>query len=124
VPPDSKDQLIVHVEGHEIVVGLSARANEHLSLREAEPRDLWLHAAGVPGSHVIIRQMEADIPQPVVRRAAEIAAFHSKAKNARGKVEVHVCRAADVSKARGAPVGTVRLRRWDSIKVYPRGIED
>jgi predicted ribosome quality control (RQC) complex YloA/Tae2 family protein len=112
------------MDGHEIVVGLSARTNDWLSLREASPRDLWLHAAGVPGSHVIIRQRDDDIPQPVVRRAAELAAFHSKARKAGGKVEVHVCRAADVSKPRGSPAGTVRLRRFDSLKVYPRGADE
>ena len=121
---DDKDFLTVTFENHEIVIGMSARANDQLSLREASPSDVWLHAAGVPGSHVIVRQTDADMPQPVVRRAAELAAYHSKARNAGGKVEVHGCRAADVSKPRGAPAGTVRLRRFDSVKVYPRGVED
>jgi predicted ribosome quality control (RQC) complex YloA/Tae2 family protein len=49
-----------------------------------------------------------------------LAAWHSKARGARGKVAVHVCRAEDVSKPKGAPAGLVMLRRWDIVKVYPR----
>jgi predicted ribosome quality control (RQC) complex YloA/Tae2 family protein len=56
----------------------------------------------------------------VLERAAALAAWHSKARGARGKVEVHVCRVADVSKPRGFAPGEVRLRRWDVLRVYPR----
>jgi hypothetical protein len=45
--------------------------------------------------------------------------LHSKARGARGKVPVHVCRGADVGKRRGAPAGQVTLRRYDTLKVYP-----
>jgi hypothetical protein len=33
-------------------------------------------------------------------------------------VDVHVCRAGDVRKPRGAAPGEVELRRWESLKVY------
>ena len=65
----------------------------------------------------------AELPRPVLERAAELAAWHSKARGARGKVEVHVCRVADVSKPRGFAPGQVLLRRW-ALKVYPRGSPD
>ena len=58
------------------------------------------------------------VPEDVTRCAAELAAWYSKARNA-GRVEVHVCRAADVKKARGAPAGQVQLARYKSIKVTP-----
>ena len=62
-----------------------------------EANDLWLHAAGFAGSHVVIRNPDrVEVPRDVVRRAAELAVFHSKAREARGKVDVHVCRAGDV----------------------------
>jgi predicted ribosome quality control (RQC) complex YloA/Tae2 family protein len=59
---------------------------------------------------VIVRNPErlAELPRLVVTAAAALAARYSKARNA-GKVEVHVCRVADVSKlAGGAP--TTRIR--------------
>jgi predicted ribosome quality control (RQC) complex YloA/Tae2 family protein len=120
---DSKraGRLELEIEGYEVLVGRSARDNDELTFRVARPRDLWLHAAGHAGSHVVIRQPEdRDIPRSVIERAAAWAAWHSKARNARGKVDVHVCRAADIRKPRGAPTGTVELRRYDSVRVYPR----
>lgn len=114
----------IDVNGYEVLVGRSARDNDELTFRIARPRDLWLHAAGHAGSHVVIRVADAgaDVPREVVERAAAYAAWHSKARNARGKVEVHVCRAADVRKPRGVPAGTVELRRYDVVRVYPREI--
>jgi predicted ribosome quality control (RQC) complex YloA/Tae2 family protein len=61
-----------------------------------------------------------ELPRPVLEAAAAFAAWHSKARGARGKVLVHVCRVADVSKPRGFAPGEVRLRRYDSVRVYPR----
>ncbi|HSJ16319.1 MAG TPA: NFACT RNA binding domain-containing protein [Longimicrobiales bacterium] len=110
------------VDGFEIIVGRGARDNDALTFGAAEPHDLWLHAAAFAGSHVIVRNPErlAALPRAVVVRAAELAAWHSKAQGAGGKVEVHVCRAADVSKPRGAPPGQVRIRNFEAVRVYPR----
>jgi predicted ribosome quality control (RQC) complex YloA/Tae2 family protein len=110
------------MEGFEILVGKGARDNDRLSLREARPHDVWLHAAGYAGSHVVIRNPDKlpSLPRPVVECAAQLAAYHSKAREASGKVAVHVCRAADVSKPRGFPPGKVQLRRWDAVKIYSR----
>lgn len=96
--------------------------NDRLTFGLAEPLDFWLHVAGVPGSHVIVRNPERlpELPRDVLAAAAQLAAWHSKARGARGKVEVHVCHAADVSKPRGFAPGEVRLRRWDSVRVYAR----
>jgi len=108
------------VDGFEILVGLSAKENDRLSLRVADPLDVWMHAAGCPGSHVIVRNPDKldPLPRPVLQRAAALAVKHSKAKNARGKVPVHVTRACDVTKRRGAPAGQVQLKRFDTLKVY------
>jgi predicted ribosome quality control (RQC) complex YloA/Tae2 family protein len=112
------------IGGFEVLVGRSARDNDELTFRVARPRDLWLHAAGHAGSHVVIRMPEdgPEVPRSVIETAAGWAAYHSKARNARGKVDVHVCRAADISKPRGAPQGTVNLRRYETVRVYPRAV--
>jgi predicted ribosome quality control (RQC) complex YloA/Tae2 family protein len=75
---------------------------------------------------VVVRNPErlSELPRTVVQRAAELAAWHSKARGARGKVEVHLCRVADVSKPRGFAPGEVLLRRWDAVKVYPRALAE
>lgn len=110
------------IDGFEVLIGKGDAENDRLTFGVAEPRDWWLHVAGPPGSHVIIRNPDAldDLPKPVVERAAELAAWHSKARGARGKVEVHVCRVADIRKPRGFAPGQVLLKKWQAVKVYPK----
>lgn len=117
---------MVEHEGFSILVGKGDAANDHLTFVVGEPRDFWLHVSGPAGSHVVVRNPEglSDLPRPVLERAAELAAFYSKSRGARGKVEVHVCRVADVSKPRGFPPGQVLLKKWSALKVYPRGLPE
>src|SRR5215472_5710963 len=106
--------------GFEILVGRGARENEHLTFDVAEPQDFWLHVSGGPGSHVVIRNPEglSELPKSVLERAAQLAVENSKAKNARGKVEVHLCQASEVRKRRGQPLGEVEVRNGRSLFVY------
>ncbi len=112
----------VVVDGHEILVGRGDAENDVLTFEVAAPEDLWLHVAGgVAGSHVVVRnpaKLDA-LPETVVERAAELAAWHSKARG-RSRVEIHVCWVADVAKRRGAPPGEVELRRWKRLRVSAR----
>lgn len=114
------------IDGFEVLIGKGDAQNDALTFRVAERHDVWMHVAGPPGSHVVVRNPDRlpELPPPVLRRAAELAAWHSKARGARGKVEVHVCRVADVSKPPGFAPGQVLLKRWDAIKVYPRAAGD
>jgi predicted ribosome quality control (RQC) complex YloA/Tae2 family protein len=112
------------VDGFEVLIGKGAVENDVLTFDVAEPDDAWLHVGGgVAGSHVLVRNPDRlqVLPRPVLLRAAELAAWHSKARGGRGKVEVHCCRARDVSKPRGFEPGKVLLARWERLKVYPRG---
>jgi predicted ribosome quality control (RQC) complex YloA/Tae2 family protein len=114
----------VWVDGFEVLVGRGERENDELTFDVAEKRDLWLHVAGgTPGSHVVIKNPEAiEIPREVVEKAAALAAWYSKARGA-PKVEVHVCRVADVKKPRGAPPGLVEISRFVRVKVRPDKLE-
>lgn len=110
--------------GWEILVGKSARDNDNLTFRIARPADLWLHATGYAGSHVVVRNPEeGKVPREVIEAAAQLAAFHSKARGARGKVDVHLCRAAAVRKRPGAPRGQVIVRGGEIVKVYVKNLE-
>ncbi|HEY7413420.1 MAG TPA: NFACT RNA binding domain-containing protein [Vicinamibacteria bacterium] len=113
---------VLEVQGFEVLVGKGDRDNDHLTFAVAEPHDFWMHVAGPPGSHVVVRNPDRleELPRAVLEQAAALAAYHSKARAARGKVEVHVCRAADVSKPPGYDPGEVQLRRWSSVRVYAR----
>lgn len=86
-----------------MLVGKGDAHNDALTFGTGEPRDFWMHVAGCPGSHVVVKNPDdlPELPRDVLEAAAALAAWHSKARGARGKVEVHVCRVADVSKPRG-----------------------
>jgi len=117
-----KGYRTVDIEGFEALVGKGDAENDTLTFEVADPHDFWLHVAGPAGSHVVVRNPEKleELPRAVLEGAAALAAWHSKARGSRGKVEVHVCRVSDVSKPRGFDAGQVLLRRWRSVKVYPR----
>jgi len=109
------------VGGFEVLIGKGDADNDTLTFKVANPHDFWLHVAGVPGSHVVIRNPDklSELPRDVLERTAELAAFYSKARDG-GKVEVHWCRAADINKPRGFAPGKVILKSYKSVKVYPR----
>jgi predicted ribosome quality control (RQC) complex YloA/Tae2 family protein len=108
------------VEGFEVLIGRGATENDELTFRVAGPKDFWLHVAGYSGSHVVVRNPEGlkELPKAVLERAAALAARNSKAREAGGKVEVHVCQVRDVSKPKGSAAGSVRLKRYESVRVY------
>ena len=114
----------VEVDGFTVLIGRSDEENDLLTFEVAEPADVWMHVAGYSGSHVVIRNPEGlpEVPETVLRRSAELAAWYSKGRAAK-RVEVHVCRAGDVSKPRGFPPGKVLLARWRRLRVEPRPLD-
>ena len=117
-----KPYRTLEVEGFEVLIGRGDAENDRLSFGVGEPADFWLHVASVSGSHVVVRNPSAleELPRPVLERVAQLAVWHSKARGAGGKVEVHFCRVGDLRKPRGFEPGKVVLRRFDSIRVYAK----
>jgi hypothetical protein len=37
---------------------------------------------------------------------------------------VHLCRVADVRKPKGFASGQVLLKRWDAVRIYPKGLDE
>jgi predicted ribosome quality control (RQC) complex YloA/Tae2 family protein len=111
----------IQYRGWDILVGKSAAGNDYLTTRIARSNDLWLHAEGMPGSHVLVKNPEAgDIPSAVFAKAASLAAFYSKGKTA-GKVAVTYTLAHHVKKPTGAKPGLVTLTERKTIMVVPEG---
>lgn len=106
--------------GWEVWVGRSAKQNDELTHRWAAPRDLWFHARGCEGSHTVLRisSGKGEPPREIVEAAAQIAAFHSKARNAK-YVPVAWTERRHVRKPRGAPVGTASIQREKVVFVEP-----
>lgn len=105
-------------EGWTALVGRTDRDNDELTFKVAFPQDLWLHAKGCPGSHVILQHpQETEAPKVVLEAAARLALTYSKAKNAKSG-SVSVARICDLAKTKGAPAGQVLLRKSKTLKVY------
>jgi predicted ribosome quality control (RQC) complex YloA/Tae2 family protein len=104
-------------DGLPIYVGRNARENEALTFGEARPDDLWFHAHGTPGSHVVIRlEKGADAPPETIRDAATLALLYSDLKKS-GKGEVIYTRRKYVRKVKAKSPGTVTITQEKSMFV-------
>jgi predicted ribosome quality control (RQC) complex YloA/Tae2 family protein len=105
--------------GWEILVGKNAAGNDYLTTKIAHNDDLWLHAEGMPGSHVIVRNPhKTEIPPAILLKAASIAALYSKGKEA-DKVPITYTEARFVRKPKGAKPGLVALSQRKTMMVKP-----
>jgi len=98
--------------GCDILVGRSRRENESLCFQVARDDDIWMHARGTPGAHVLI-QVRRGKPIPTeecLQYAANLAVFYSDARSER-KAEVTTAEPKHILKPRGAPLGAVKLRK-------------
>jgi predicted ribosome quality control (RQC) complex YloA/Tae2 family protein len=105
-------------QGFEILAGRNARQNERVTFGEAHPNDLWLHARGVPGSHVVIRTAGRSPDPLTVELAAQLAAYHSGARGDRA-VPVIVTRKRHVARAPGGKVGQVLVKVEEQVLTVP-----
>ncbi|GHO54949.1 hypothetical protein KSB_34240 [Ktedonobacter robiniae] len=67
-------------EGFTLLVGKNSRQNEEVTFHQANGNDVWLHARGVPGAHVIVKAAGREIPRSTIDQAASLAAYYSQAR--------------------------------------------
>lgn len=107
-------------DGFVAYVGTSAKANEHVTFDMAGQDDVWLHARQRPGSHVIVRTAGQKVPERVLQRAAELAAFYSQGRTDT-RVAVDWTPRKFVRRIRGGPPGLVSYINEQTVDVPPRG---
>ena len=107
-------------DGGSILAGKTGRDNQRLTFQLAGPEDFWLHALGVPGAHVVLRNdgRSARPPERALEEAAAVAAHFSDART-QSAVDVQWTRRKYVRKAKGAPPGTVLLKKFETVRVKP-----
>ncbi len=116
-PLDKFSRRFVAADGTEIRVGKGAEANDRLTLSGAKGDDIWLHARGTAGAHVVLRNSKGASPSSeALLDAAHLAAFYSSAKND-SKVEITYTEARYVKKSKGDPPGRVSVARGKTIMV-------
>jgi predicted ribosome quality control (RQC) complex YloA/Tae2 family protein len=105
--------------GYVALVGKNSRQNEEVTFRLASPNDLWLHARGVPGAHVIVKSGGRPVPERVLREAATLAAYYSQAREATS-VPVDYTEQRYVRHMKGGGPGMVTYERERTLYVEPR----
>jgi predicted ribosome quality control (RQC) complex YloA/Tae2 family protein len=99
-------------------VGRSGDENDRLTHRFASPSDLWFHAQGISGSHVILKGADRSTPKRVLEQAAAIAAHFSKARHST-TVPVIYAEKRYVRKPRNSKPGTAVCQRGKTLFVRP-----
>jgi predicted ribosome quality control (RQC) complex YloA/Tae2 family protein len=106
------------VDGFQILIGRSARQNERITFELGAGGDVWLHARGIAGAHVLIKARGREIPESTLRQAAAYAAHHSQARQA-SRVAVDYTAQRHVRRLKGAPPGLVTYSGEKTLHVEP-----
>ncbi len=105
-------------QDYEIWVGKSAKHNDAL-LKLAHKNDLWLHARGVAGSHVLLKNREnRKVSKEALEFAASLAARFSKNQHDTLAAVIYTS-PKYVRKFKGALPGQVRVDREEVVLVAP-----
>ena len=119
-------QKIVHAKpmefrssaGLTILVGKNNSQNDRLTLKDADKRDLWLHAQKLHGSHVVLKTGGAEPDGQSLTEAAMLAAWFSQGKDS-GQVPVDYTPVKAVKKPAGAKPGYVIYHTYRTMYVTP-----
>ena len=112
-PRDKKPKITsvpfhyVSSDGYQIYVGKNNLQNEELTFKFASGNDLWFHAKGIPGSHVIVKtdgKTVDQLPDRLFEEAAALAAWYSRGRG-NDKVEIDYVEKKQVKKVAGAKPG-------------------
>jgi len=116
----SRFRIFQFTQGFEVWVGKDSEANDLLTMKYAKHNDLWFHVSGTSGSHAVLKIPVGTetIPKEIIKTAASICAYYSKAKNAKS-VKVSYTPVKNVQKYKGAKSGSVMIKGEKTIKVLP-----
>jgi len=105
--------------GFTVLVGRNSRQNDRVTFKLASGDDLWFHARGAPGAHVILRTAGQDAPEGAIQRAAELAAHYSAAQRD-ARVQVDYTLRRYVRRQPGGAAGQVFYRQEKTLVVQPK----
>ncbi|MFV0464835.1 MAG: NFACT family protein [Lachnospiraceae bacterium] len=90
-------------DGFHMYVGKNNFQNDELTFKFATGNDWWFHAKDMPGSHVIVKSNNEELPDATFEEAGRLAAYFSKGREGE-KVEVDYLQRKNVKKPnKGAP---------------------
>ncbi len=111
-------------DGYDIFVGKNNYQNDELTFKVATGNDWWFHAKGMPGSHVIVKANNEELPDRTFEEAGMLAAYYSGGRDAE-KVEIDYLQKKNIKKPNGAAPGFVVYYTNYSLTITPdiSGIE-
>ena len=122
----SRPLHFVSSDGIDLYVGRNNFQNEELDFKIADNNDWWFHAKNIPGSHVIAKTGNIELPDKTCLEAAALAAYYSKAGNDSAdsagnikKVEVDYVKKKELKRVPGAAPGFVIYHTNYSIMIEP-----
>jgi predicted ribosome quality control (RQC) complex YloA/Tae2 family protein len=103
--------------GDSILVGRAGRDNDALTFAVARPGDVWLHARGLPGAHVVIPLPRGtEVTEETLLDAAHLALHHSRGAG-EDRAEVSYTQAKFVRRVKGGAPGAVSYTREKTFLV-------
>lgn len=111
-------EQFVSSDGFVVWLGKSQLQNEHLLGKVAQPHDLWFHAHQLPGGHVVVKTNKQKVPDQTLLEAAQLAAYHSQARNST-KVNVVYTAVKYVRKVPSGHAGLVTYTHEHELTVSP-----
>jgi predicted ribosome quality control (RQC) complex YloA/Tae2 family protein len=112
----------VSSDGFVLLVGKNSRQNEAVTFGEGRPTDVWLHARGVPGAHVVVKSGGRPVPGTTLREAAALAAYYSQSR-LEGSVPVDHTEVRYVRHMKGGGPGMVIYERERTLHVAPADLD-
>ncbi|HLG61838.1 MAG TPA: NFACT RNA binding domain-containing protein [Ktedonosporobacter sp.] len=107
-------------DGFTILIGKNSRQNEEVTFHQATGSDIWLHARGVAGAHVIIKSAGREISRSAIEQAAKLAAYYSEGRGSTN-LPVDYTLQRHVRHMKGGGPGMVIYERERTIYVQPEG---
>lgn len=105
--------------GFSVWVGRNNKENDKLTMKRASKTDLWFHTKDIPGSHVILFTENKKPEQSDLTEAAQIAAYHSAARESEN-VPVDMVLVKHVKKPNRAKPGMVIFTNNQTFYVTPK----
>lgn len=105
-------------DGYKIYVGKNNYQNEELTFKIATGNDWWFHAKNAPGSHVIVKSNDTELPDHIYEIAGSLAAYYSSKRDS-DKVEIDYTQKKNIKKVAGAAPGFVIYHTNYSLVTAP-----
>ncbi len=105
--------------GFVMYVGKNSAQNEYVTFEIGSGSDIWLHARGVPGAHVIVKSAGKDPDGETIQFAASLAAWFSQSRGA-PYIPVDYTFQRYVRRMKNSGPGMVTYEKERTIQAVPR----